>query len=142
MGIAAGSRIRQTIKKDPFSSDTWYKARAAILSIQILNSVAFESLTGKLAPPSPITPQMYKQHGLPFFESYGEGVVTDGAHNLAGVKSVGQLNATGGNIQLGSSLTSSTKVGCTCCGKMLCDSMYVFPACHPTVQLLKYEHPC
>jgi hypothetical protein len=123
MGIAAGSRIRQVINKDPFSAAAWCKPRATILSIQILNSVAFERLTGMLAPPSPITPQMYKQQGLPFFASYGEAVDVDGGHNLAGVRSVGEVDAAGGNIQLGSSMSSSTKVGCTSCAVMLCDSM-------------------
>lgn len=125
MGIAAGSRIRQVIHKDPFSCVTWCKARATILSVQILNSVAFESLRGMLAPPSPITPQMYMQQGLPFSASYGEGAVTDGGHNLVSAKSVGELDAMGGNVQLGSNLSGSTKVGCTCCGRMLCDSMWV-----------------
>ncbi|CAM1504856.1 Fc.00g024470.m01.CDS01 [Cosmosporella sp. VM-42] len=123
MGIAAGSRIRQIIHKDPFSVATWCKARATMLSVQILNSVAFETLTGMLAPPSPITPQMYLKQGLPFFASYGEGTTTDGGHNLVNVKSVGELDADGENIQLGSSLSSSTKIGCTFCGRMLCDSI-------------------
>ena len=137
MGVAAGSGVYQVIKKEPFSSATWSKARATILSIQILNSVALEALTGTLAPPSPITPQMYKKQGLPFLASYGEGVVTNGGYNLVGAKSVGELDAVGGNIQLGSSLSSSTKVGCTCCGRMLCDLMCVFPASfHPTFRLL------
>jgi hypothetical protein len=123
MGIAAGSPVLQCIEKDPFSSSAWCKHRAAIFNIQILNSVAFESLTGMLAPHSPITPQTYKQYGLPFFASNPEAVAADGQHTLSGIKSVGELDSEGGNFQLGSTLSGSTKVGCTSCRRMLCDSM-------------------
>ncbi|KAF7559260.1 hypothetical protein G7046_g4892 [Stylonectria norvegica] len=123
MGIAAGSRIRQSILKDPFRSSVWSKGRAKILSVQILNSVAYEGLTGMLAPPTPVTAEAYTKQGLPFFAAYDEGTSTDGGKNLASVKSVGNLDAAGGNVQLAASFSSSTKVGCTSCGKMLCDSI-------------------
>lgn len=123
MGIAAGSRIRQAILADPFAPSAWCKDRAAILSVQILNSVAFESLTGMLAPSSPITPQMYLEQGLPFLASYEEGVATDGAAYLSGIKGVGDIDAMGAAIHLGSNVAGAKNVGCTCCGKMLCDSM-------------------
>lgn len=93
-----------------------------MLSVQILNSVAFESLTGMLAPSSPITAQMYIDQGLPFLASYDEGITTDGQTNMAGIKSVGDLDAAGGMIPLGANVAGG-KVGCTCCGKLLCDSM-------------------
>jgi hypothetical protein len=122
MGIAAGTRIHQAIHRDPFAPTAWAKHRATILSVQILNSVAFESLTGMLAPSSPITAQMYIDQGLPFLASYDEGITADGATHLAGIKSVGDLDAAGGMIPLGVNAAGG-KVGCTCCGRMLCDSM-------------------
>jgi len=123
MGIAVGSKIRQPILMDPFAPNAWCKGRATILSVQILNSVAFESLTGMLAPSSPITPQMYLEKGLPFFASYDEGVTTDGVANLAGIKGVGEIDGSGDAIQLGVNVANAKNVGCTCCRKMLCDSM-------------------
>ncbi|GAB1316553.1 RING-type domain-containing protein [Madurella fahalii] len=119
----ASDKATRPILADPFGPNTWCKGRATILSVQILNSVAFESLTGMLAPPSPITPQMYLKQGLPFLASYEEGVATDGAAYLAGIKGVGDLDAAGDVIQLGSNIASANNVGCTCCGKMLCDSI-------------------
>lgn len=124
MGIAAGSRIRQPILRDPFGSAAWSKDHATILSVQILNSVAYEALTGMMAPSTSITPQIYLEHGLPFFASYAEGVTADGQTNLAGLKSVGEIDAMDSSIQLGVD-ASARKVGCTCCGTMLCDSMWV-----------------
>ncbi|KAK0614694.1 hypothetical protein B0T14DRAFT_528907 [Immersiella caudata] len=123
MGLAAGSKIRQAIFPDPFVPTTWCKPRATILSVQILNSVAFESLTGMLAPASPITPQMYLEHGLPFLTSYDEGVTTDGTTYLAGIKGVGEIDAMQGPVQLSSNAAGRKSTGCTCCGKMLCDSI-------------------
>ncbi len=124
MGIAAGAAIHQAILADPFASSAWSKSRSTVLSVQILNSVAYESLTGMLAPSSPITPQMYLAQGLPFFASYGEeGVATDGASYLAGIKGVGDIDASQGPVHLGANVAGAKNVGCTCCGKMLCDSM-------------------
>jgi hypothetical protein len=60
---------------------------------------------------------------LPFLASYEEGVATDGAAYLAGIKGVGDIDAMGGAIQLSSNVAGARNVGCTCCGKMLCDSM-------------------
>jgi len=85
-----------------------------------LNFVAFEALTGMVAPSSSITPQMYLEHGLPFFASYA--VTADGQTNLAGLKSVGEIDAMDNSLQLGVD-ASANKVWCTCCGIMLCDSM-------------------
>jgi hypothetical protein len=76
-----------------------------------------------VAPSTPITPQMYLEQGLPFFASYAEGITTDGAANLAALKGVGELDALGGTIPLGVNVASAKNMGCTCCGKMLCDSM-------------------
>lgn len=122
MGLAAGSRLRQAILRDPFGPAAWSKDRATLLSVQILNSVAFEALTGMLAPASTVTPQTYLEQGLPFFASYAEGVVTDGGANLAGVRSVGEIDALDGSLRLGVD-ASGGKVGCTVCEGMLCNSM-------------------
>ncbi|KAM7187279.1 hypothetical protein V8F20_011034 [Naviculisporaceae sp. PSN 640] len=123
MGLAAGSKIHQAILADPFSPIAWRKDRATMLSVQILNSVAFESLTGMLAPSTPITPEMYIKQGLPFLKSYEEGITTDGSTYLAGIKGVGDIDAEGGGVKLGSNMAGGMKVGCTACGKMLCDSI-------------------
>ncbi|KAK4209623.1 hypothetical protein QBC37DRAFT_49757 [Rhypophila decipiens] len=123
MGLAAGSKIHQAILGDPFAPFAWRKGQTTMLSVQILNSVAFEALTGMLAPSTPITPEMYIEQGLPFLKSYEEGIATDGSAYLAGIKGVGDIDAQGGGVHLGSNMTGGMKVGCTACGKMLCDSI-------------------
>ncbi|KAK4168212.1 hypothetical protein QBC43DRAFT_366701 [Cladorrhinum sp. PSN259] len=126
MGLAAGSRIRQPILRDPSAPSAWCRPRATVLSVQILNSVAFEALTGMLAPPTPVTPQLYLDMGLPFLKVYEEehGVDTGGIVNLM---AVGEIDATGGGVQLGASMAGGSGggkgVGCTCCGRMFCDSI-------------------
>jgi hypothetical protein len=123
MGIAAGSLIRQRILRDPEPPNAWARHRTALLSVRILNSVAYEGLTGMLAPPTPITPQMYLAAGLPMYRSYGEGTETDGSVNFAGIKNVGEIDAEDGSVQLAFSVASSRKIGCTCCRTMFCDTM-------------------
>ncbi|KAL6401435.1 hypothetical protein AUP68_15305 [Ilyonectria robusta] len=122
MGIAAGARIRQHIFADRFPTIRWSNSRSTLLSIQILNSVAFEALTGMLTPPTPITPDMYKSHGFPFYAAWGEGAKTDGADNLFNLKSVGDIDASS-PIRFGSNVTQGMKIACTSCGKNLCDSI-------------------
>jgi len=123
MGLAAGTRIRQAILRDPWGAAAWSRTRATILSVQILNSVAFEALTGLAAPACPITPQTYLAHGLPFFASYAEGVDADGGTTLAGLRSVGDIDADDGTIRPGVDASGGGIVGCTCCGTRMCDSM-------------------
>ncbi|KAK3346474.1 hypothetical protein B0T25DRAFT_462237 [Lasiosphaeria hispida] len=124
MGLAAGAKMHQAIQADPFPASAWCTRRATVVSVQILNSVAYEALTGMLAPATPITAEMYVARGLPFLASYDEkGVGTDGAANLAGIRGVGDIDGEAGPVSLGASATGGGKVGCTCCGKMLCDSM-------------------
>lgn len=122
MGIAAGARIRQHIFADRFPTIRWSSSRSTLLSIQILNSVAFEALTGMLTPPTPITPDMYKSQGFPFYSAWGEGAKTDGADNLYNLKSVGDIDASS-PIRYGSNVTQGLKIACTSCGKNLCDSI-------------------
>jgi len=124
MGIAAGARIRQAVERDVFLKIAWPKQRTTLLSVQILNAVAFEALTGMLAPPTPITAKLYKEYGFPFFAAWnsGDGVAADGAVNLAGLRSVGDLDARE-PPKLGSSVEGGSKVACSVCRRMLCDTM-------------------
>ena len=57
MGIAAGGRLRQQIVKDQdiYRRRRWNAAATSMISVQVLNSVAFEAITGMVTPPTPIT---------------------------------------------------------------------------------------
>jgi hypothetical protein len=68
---------------------------ARFLNIQILNSVAFSTVTGLPAPPTPVTPQVYAGYGLPYRKDY-EDVDMDGAETsseLDGSTITGDSNA-------------------------------------------------
>ncbi|KAJ9655863.1 hypothetical protein H2201_008713 [Coniosporium apollinis] len=126
MSIAAGGTIRQQILRDKYHPNIWMKSAAAIVSIQILNSVAYESVTGMLAPPTPVSPETYIKSGIPFFTTYGEAVMTEGKSNFAAMKSLAELDKLGPAIPLSNSLAAGTKIACVKCRKRFCNCVYVF----------------
>lgn len=72
MAIGAGGAISQNIKRDFQDPAIWDPSRAIRLNIQILNSLAFEEVTGLIAPPTPINFNTYRSLGIPFFQYYVE----------------------------------------------------------------------
>ena len=72
MAIGAGGAISQNIKRDLQDPASWDPSRAIRLNIQILNSLAFEKVTGLIAPPTPISFNTYKSLGIPAFQYYVE----------------------------------------------------------------------
>jgi len=122
MGIAAGARLRQRIEKDRHDPIIWRKKSSCLINVQILNSVAFEALTGMLTPPTPISPELYLKHGYPFYTQYREEAAkTSGAEEFQVIKSVGQIDDLGADINLGTAMLQHGKVGCTLCEKNFCD---------------------
>lgn len=81
MGIAEGGSIEQQIIVDPYGASIWESNSATPIHIHIVNSAAFEAITGQPPPPTPITAYSYKKRGLPWFSSYDEN-----AHSLPGAK--------------------------------------------------------
>jgi hypothetical protein len=86
MGIAAGGKLRQEIFPDPIrpAFARWDVNAARFLNVQILNSVAFNMVTGVPTPQTPVTPQVYTGYGFQFMKEYEErthdlnGPVQDG----------------------------------------------------------------
>jgi len=76
MGIAAGGSIQQQIIADPHGVDFWDAATATPIHIHIVNSVAFEAITGEKVPPTPITAYSYKKRGIPWYSKYDENSPT------------------------------------------------------------------
>ena len=72
MAIGAGGAISQNSKRDLQDPAIWDPSRAIRLNIQILNSLAFEELTGLVTPPTPISFNKYKSLGIHFFQYYIE----------------------------------------------------------------------
>jgi hypothetical protein len=76
MGIAAGGSIKQQIKKDTYGIDAWNPKRKRILTIHLVNSLAYKAITGFDAPPSPITPAEYQRSKIPWYSHYDETAPT------------------------------------------------------------------
>ncbi len=98
MGIAAGGAIQQQIIVDPFGADSWEQMTATPVFIHIVNSEAFEAITGEKPPPTPITAYSYKKRGLPWFSNYDENVTSlPGAKAFQFIKTVLQIDRARGH---------------------------------------------
>jgi hypothetical protein len=94
MGIAAGGRMRQEIYPDQHGIETWDPNRTGRLYVHIVNSMAFRDITGLEPPATPVSARTYTEHGLPWFDLYGEGKGDLAASTaLAGVKGVKEMDA-------------------------------------------------
>ena len=90
MGIAAGGKITQVIKKDLTKEDKWHKNISIAFNVQILNSNSFRDITGKAPPSTPVSATTYAQHGYPFFKLYEEP--SDVKGDFSKVKSVAEID--------------------------------------------------
>lgn len=72
MGFAAGGRIEQRLYADPYGFASWRPTPGADLVLYVVNSEAYERITGRPPPPSPISAEDYTRAGLPWFEIYEE----------------------------------------------------------------------
>lgn len=93
MGLAAGGRMKQAIYPDPHGVRTWDQERGARVFVHIVSSQEWRELTGEAPPPCPVSARTYAEHGLPWFDVYGEGLgALEGSATLASVKSVEEMD--------------------------------------------------
>jgi hypothetical protein len=91
MGLAGGGKIKQVIKADIYSQDTWLKDLSVSIPVYILNSEAFRRVTGRNPPPSPVTIRDYADAGLPFFNLYETLTHISGSQDFAPLKSLNEM---------------------------------------------------
>jgi tetratricopeptide (TPR) repeat protein len=72
MGIAAGGRIKQQVLADSYGFESWDELAFREVPIHIVNSEVYQQITGRPAPPSPITADQYAQHNIPWYSDYDE----------------------------------------------------------------------
>jgi hypothetical protein len=72
MGIAAGGSIKQQIQKDTYGIESWDIKRKRSLTIHLVNSLAYKTITGFKAPASPITVAAYERAKIPWYSHYDE----------------------------------------------------------------------
>ena len=87
MGIAAGGLIKQYIQQDNYRPDSWDTSTTTVIPVQILDAAMFEKVTGIAAPACPISSEMYKELGFPFFDIPEPTSSISG--NFSNVKSLG-----------------------------------------------------
>lgn len=107
MGLAAGGLIEQAICQDSVRPSLWDSSKGTIFHLQILSSDSFKQVTGFDPPPTPITAQVYRSYGLPYFKYYHE--VPSGVGGAFGdVKSVNELDRSGAQTE--AKATASSEV--------------------------------
>jgi hypothetical protein len=72
MGIARGGKIRQQIMEDTYGAASWDEAAFRDVVIHIVNSEVYQHITGREAPPSPITDEQYRNCNIPWYSDYQE----------------------------------------------------------------------
>jgi hypothetical protein len=68
----------------------WLPGRTTVFNAQILNSAAYQVVTGEAPPMQPITANMYATKGFPFFKMYEEPSGISG--NFGAVKSIAEID--------------------------------------------------
>jgi hypothetical protein len=90
--VGAGGSIKQTIVEDMHDPRIWDVASAKLINVQLVNSAAFELITGLATPKTPVTYKTYLSAGLPFYDIYKEQPSTlSGAFSK--VKTISQIDA-------------------------------------------------
>lgn len=89
MGIGAGGTMKQKVYPDPYGLEVWDQENCGFVTVQILNSTQYRSITGQEPPPTPIDAATYTQYQLPWFDLYDEekGDLT-ASEQLANVKTI------------------------------------------------------
>ena len=89
MGIGAGGKMKQEIFKDPHGLDVWQRSQKARCFVHLANSMAWEAITQKKPPATPVTASVYTRQGYPWFDYYDESQeALGGTEKLKSLKSI------------------------------------------------------
>lgn len=92
MGMAAGGRMKQEIYPDPYGLEVWDLDHKSRTFIHLMNSMAWESVTGKSPPTMPPNAALYKRYNLPWFDYYKDGPALGTTSDTDKIKSVAELS--------------------------------------------------
>jgi hypothetical protein len=90
--IDAGGTIEQTIAPDKNDPRIWDTASAKLINIQLVNSTAFELITGMVTPNTPVSYKTYVSARLPFYDIYKEKPSTI-SDTFSKVKTISKIDA-------------------------------------------------
>ncbi|SCO50241.1 uncharacterized protein FFMR_10204 [Fusarium fujikuroi] len=93
LGLGAGGKILQHIKRDTNDPRIWDLSSSRIIIVQFQDARSFRLVTGHAPPETPITADIYAQMGLSFFKLYGDEYravndVSEGWGSVMGVAEV------------------------------------------------------
>jgi hypothetical protein len=88
LGLGAGGRIRQRIYEDEYGSEEWAPGPVARLFVRIVHALDWQHLTGLRPPHLPVSVDLYRRAGLPWFSEYSDGTVVAGSEFLGKLKGV------------------------------------------------------
>ncbi len=91
MGMAAGGRMKQDIHPDPYGLEVWDTNHKSRTFVHLMNSLAWQQVTGSAPPQAPLTAKDYNHHGLPWYEYYSEAGSLGGTSDTVKIKSVAEL---------------------------------------------------
>jgi ubiquitin len=95
MGVSAGGRIKQKIYRESRCLAAWAGGLAPQrVWVNILSSAHYARVTGRPAPPTPVTASVYRSHCWPWFAVWdADNEALTASVALAGVKSVSAVDA-------------------------------------------------
>jgi hypothetical protein len=94
MGLGAGGAMAQRIYPDPHGIETWDTANRGGITVHIVNSEQYRSITGAEPLLTPISARTYTELGLPWFDLYDEALGhIPPAERLAGAKTIAERDA-------------------------------------------------
>ncbi len=81
--------MRQEIYDDNYGIDAWDTDYASRCFVHLVNSDAYESITGTAPPKTPLTKKEYQDQGMPWFDYYSENnTAVSGSGVLNKLKSI------------------------------------------------------
>lgn len=96
MGLGMGGRMQQEIYKDRHGLADWDSEKTSRCFVHLCNAMQWREITGDNPPQTPVTAKEYEKAGLPWFDYYRDDLaVLEGSKTLAGLKSIGEMQAEG-----------------------------------------------
>lgn len=72
MGLGAGGRIRQSVAAPTIPPESWDLENGQYLTVDLVNSDAWQSITGRAPQSLPLSAAEYTRHGFPWFTWYDD----------------------------------------------------------------------
>ena len=91
MAMAAGGQMEQKIHEDPYGLEVWDTENSERVFVHLVNSGAWESLTGESPPATPATAACYKSHGYQWYLDKTPGPALGATPAMQGIQSGQQV---------------------------------------------------